>query len=314
MQRQTLLVAAALTATVATALWLWSMRAPTPRPARVAAAAAPAAALTPAATPVAPAPAPPPIAAENALPPASAIDPSPAPAPADANPVSAAGVTSKPSTRRTPASADPPLAPGDTAVPSDPSDAAGSDASAPDDAVDADTARDAAESAPAIDEDQAIDLFAARMTALEQAGDGDADAADARLQKEFDARDEGDDAATRTRELRARLQAWIDGLSPDHPHDVLLASVECRSGSCRVLVAEGGVDLSGQAESPGGAAVNALQASFLALRATDWWPRLQLGEASMSMHAADPATAPGYVLWTIYIGVGADPARSEPAA
>lgn len=170
-----------------------------------------------------------------------------------------------------------------------------------DDAVDS----DAADAPVVIDEDHAIDLFAERMAMLEQGGDGDeeSESRDAAMQKEFDGRsDGGDDAATRARELRSHLRAWIAGLPSDPPHDVLLASVECRTGSCRVLLAERGVDLSGQPETPGNAAVNALQESFLALRSAEWWPALQLGEASLSMHAADPASAPGYVLWTIYIG------------
>jgi hypothetical protein len=286
MQRQTVLVVVAVLAAVATALWLWPLRPASSPPAAAAPSPAPALAAPPVPTPKAPtAPVPAaPLPTVEAPPVAPVEAAKPAPPPVAAP---------KPETAVEPA-------PAGDAAPAIP--AEGEAAGATDGSPDADAGEPAP--APAIDEDHAIDLFAERMAALEQGGEDDADRNDASQQKEFDGRgDGGEDAATRTRELRAHLQAWIAGLSPDHPHDVLLASVECRDGGCRVLVAEGGVDLSGQAETAGNAAVNSLQESFLALRSADWWQQLQLGEASLSRHAADPATAPGYVLWTIYIGV-----------
>lgn len=302
MQRQTVLVVVAVLAAVATALWLWPSRPATPRPvAATAVAPAPAPVL---ATPAAPAPSAPAVAVAVAVapPPAPPVeDAKPAPAPLAVPPPPHAAPSKREIAAPVPTDAAPVTAEG-----------VANDADGSDEAV------DSGESAPAaaIDEDHAIDLFAERMTALEQGGD-EADRNDASQQKTFDGRsDGGEDAATRTRELRAHLQAWIAALPPDHPHEVLLASVECRDGGCRVLVAEGGVDLSGQAETPGNAAVNSLQESFLALHSADWWQQLRLGEASLSMHAADPATAPGYVLWTIYIDVaaasGADASAGMP--
>jgi len=305
MQRQTVLVVVAVVAAGATALWLWPLRPASSPPAVAAPAPVIAAPPAPAAAPAAPARAAPPPAVE--APPVAAVEAAkPAPPPVAAP---------KPETAVAPPPPDDAAPPstGDAAAPIP---AEGDVAGATDGTPKTDAGE--AEPTPAIDEDHAIDLFAERMAALEQGGDDEADRSDASQQKAFDGRgDGGEDAATRTRELRGHLQAWTAGLSPEHPHAVLLASVECRDGGCRVLVAEGGVDMSGQAESAGNAAVNSLQESFLALRSADWWQQLQLGEASLSMHAADAAVAPGYVLWTIYIDVvGADggDAAASPAA
>lgn len=315
MQRQTVLVVAALVATAATAWWLWPQGPIHPEPLPVRRTPAPVAVAPPPVAPPAAPPSspaakgdavqpsvPPPVAEpaaqvpplEGGAAPAPAVEggtstPPPAAEVADAQPAEAPAQPE--------AEAEAPAEVGDTASDAGPEDASNAPSDAPE-AVGGE-----ADVPATIDEEHAIDLFAERMATLEQDADESA-SRDAAMQREFDARgDGGDDAATRARELRSRLQAWIAGLPPDPPHDVLLASVECRTGSCRVLLAEGGVDLSGQAETPGKAAVNALQESFLALRSADWWPSLQLGDASLSMHAADHATAPGYMLWTIYINV-----------
>ncbi|MBA8882894.1 hypothetical protein [Dokdonella fugitiva] len=317
MQRQTVLVVAAVVAAMATAWWLWPLQpirsqplasrpAPAPEPPPPPAAPAPSSVTRVAAVESSAAPPPaelPPSAVKPVEAAVQVAPPAPAPAPAPSpTPPAQAPVADAPTA---PAQAEPEAqAPPDAAGATPGADAEEPSAIPP--SAD-DTGDGGAAEAPAtIDEDHAIDLFAERMAALEQAGDGEeeGESRDAAMQKEFDGRgDGGDDAATRARELRGHLQAWVAELPSDPPHDVLLASVECRTGSCRVLLAEGGVDLSGQPETPGSAAVNALQASFLALRSAEWWTSLQLGEASLSMHAADPATAPGYVLWTIYIGV-----------
>lgn len=194
---------------------------------------------------------------------------------------------------RTPASS---VAPADTTV--------GSSGSAPESPAtqSGGTAEPGPEIAPPIEEagthDDAIDLFAERITKLEQNDSSDpADANDARLLSEFNARASDDEAAPqRVTVLRDHLNAWLAGFPPERVDHMKLVSVDCRVASCQILIAEQTADVSPQLNE-------SFSASFSSLVAEDWCRDLGLAPQGLAMHAAGGGTdgKPDHALWTIYL-------------
>lgn len=146
--------------------------------------------------------------------------------------------------------------------------------------------------------DAAMDLFADRIAKLEQSTSSDpADANDARRLTEFNARAQDDEAAPqRVKVLRDRLGAWLADFPPERVDHVKLVSVECRTASCQILIAEETSDVSPQLN-------DAFSTAFGALVSEDWCRDLGLMPQSIAMHAAGSGAdgKPDHALWTIYL-------------
>lgn len=164
------------------------------------------------------------------------------------------------------------------------------------------TAEPGQETAPPIEEagahDDAIDLFAERITKLEHTSSSDpADANDARLLNEFNARAPDDEAAPqRVTVLRNHLNAWLADFPPERVDHMKLVSVDCRIASCQILIAEQTADISAQLN-------DSFSASFGSLVSEDWCADIGLTPQSLAMHAAGSGTdgKPDHALWTIYL-------------
>ncbi|MEO6344630.1 MAG: hypothetical protein ABIO49_15955 [Dokdonella sp.] len=164
------------------------------------------------------------------------------------------------------------------------------------------TAESGQETAPSIEEpdahDDAIDLFAERITKLEQTDSSDpADANDARLLNEFNARaPDGEAAPQRVTVLRNHLNAWLAGFAPERVDHMKLVSVDCRVASCQILIAEQTADVSPQLNE-------SFSASFGSLVSEDWCTDLGLMPQSLAMHASGSGTdgKSDHALWTIYL-------------
>ena len=176
------------------------------------------------------------------------------------------------------------------------------------------TAEPAPEIAPPIEEagthDDAIDLFAERITKLEQNDSSDpADAADARLLNEFNARAADDEAGPqRVTVLRDHLNAWLADFPPERVDHMKLVSVDCRLASCQILIAEQTADVSPQLN-------DSFSASFSSLVSEDWCTDLGLMPQGIAMQAAGSGTdgKPDHALWTIYLAaVTASEAKTVP--
>lgn len=316
MQRQTLLVFAAVFALLACAAWFLSVReAPRARAASpVAQLSSPAPAPSSRAVPATPVPTPAPASPAAMPPPAIAatpteddgvkddageapIDSAPEDKVAEAPPDDAAGAQ---------AAQAPPEGTGN----SDTSPSAGTPAAA------ADTASPTSEGAvhdapsPAATPDphdvRAADLFAQRIGALDDGhGDNAQDAAAAAAQQAYEARDEGGDVAKATQAIVHDLFAnWLATLPLESSHASLI-SIDCRDGACRVLVAQTGVDFTGAAQLERESPVNAfrrLLADFS--RAAAWSDAgLSLQDNQMSAAGATADKPNDIALWTIYLRV-----------
>ncbi|MEO7326656.1 MAG: hypothetical protein ABIW82_17685 [Dokdonella sp.] len=280
------LTIAATTALAAIVLWWYADSSPLPR--------APAArvSLTPSMSAAATAP----DQTKTVAPPAMPA-PSASPTPADDR-VSAP--TAEPATPPEPALT---RAPSSSAVPAEETD--GSSGSSPESsaAQSSVTAEPALATVASVEEagahDDAIDLFAERIAKLEQTSSSDAaDASDARLLNDFNARAPDDEvAARRLKVLRDRLAGWLANFPPERADHMSLVSVECRTAECQILIAEETADVSPQLNE-------SFSASFSALVGEDWCKDLGLVPLSLAMHAAGGGTdgTPDHALWTIYLG------------
>lgn len=141
----------------------------------------------------------------------------------------------------------------------------------------------------AVDTDHAADQFA---QVFEYAAAGDVPD----LQKdlaEFEARESGD---RRERELeqslRMRVENWIAALPPNLAPHVLLVSVECRIGACRLLIAQSGVVHSYRTS------VNELMTAVQSLLDPAWLGSLGVRYVGLSVHpgAGGPADT---ALWML---------------
>lgn len=323
MQRQTLLVSIAVFALLASAIWLFAAQGSAPTPVtRQAIATTPhaveATVKPPAADPDAPPPAaPPPVAPAVPAPaPAAASDP-PAPAAADepSAEVEAEASADGPAAsvvdsgeKADDAVAAPAAAKPDDAAPavvpaSDAADGAAADvATGPDGAA---SAAGAAVDPP--HDDRAVDLFAERIAALEDA-QGEDNAGDARAaaaQHAYEERDEGGDAAKAAQaSVRDAFATWLSGLSFNGGHPSLIA-VDCRSGACRVLVAQAGVDFGGAAQLERESPVNAFTHALADFSQGAAWREagFELLDSQMTAAGATQAHADDIALWTIYVRV-----------
>jgi hypothetical protein len=201
-----------------------------------------------------------------------------------------------------------------------PTDVAGTSASPPADQpadaaktepAPAEEAHDAAATTPAPadppHEDRAIDLFAERIEALEDAqGEEDAqDAHAAAAQHAYDARDEGGDATKATQaKVHDVFASWLAGLQLDGGHPSLI-SIDCRSGACRVLIAQGGIDFSGAAQLERESPVNAFTRLLQEFSQSAAWSEAGFVLQDSQMKAAGgTADKPNDIaLWTIYLRV-----------
>ncbi|MEO5626614.1 MAG: hypothetical protein ABIQ70_11460 [Dokdonella sp.] len=147
--------------------------------------------------------------------------------------------------------------------------------------------------------DDAIDLFAERIAKLEQVSSSDpADANDARLLNDFNARAPDDEVAPqRVKVLRDRLSDWLANFPPERVDHMSLVSVECRTASCQILIAEETADVSPQLN-------DTFRASFSSFVSEDWCRDLGLMPQSLAMHAAGSGAdgKPDHALWTLYLG------------
>ena len=148
-------------------------------------------------------------------------------------------------------------------------------------------ATDAATPGHAVDADEAADLFAGF---LEKAAAGEMPAG-VRLEKDFQSFDSRENGGDKERELeralRTRTEEWISSLPSELAVHVLLTSVECRVGMCRVLLAQTGVDFSAPPpneapESP----INQMQTASWSFFGGDWLSALGLHMVTNSMYAA----------------------------
>jgi hypothetical protein len=314
MQRQTLLVSAAVFALLACAAWFVSVRAPAPD---VRAAPPPAVPLSSSVSVP-----PPPVAAPAAPVPVPASPPA-APAPAvSAAPTEADGV--KDGTGETPLDA----APDGTADDTPPADAAGiqpalaedtaagSTSPAPDKPADAGSAPPPGEdtheavSPTAVDphDARAADLFAQRIEALDDGqGDDAQDAHAAAAQQAYEARDEGGDAAKATQAIVHDVFAdWLASLHIDSSQPSLI-SIDCRSGACRVLIAQAGIDFTGAAQLERESPVNAFSRALTEFSQGAAWndAGLALQDSQMTPAGGSAEKANDIALWTIYLRVAA---------
>ena len=313
MQRQTLLVSAAIFALLACAAWFVSLRAPAPN---VRAAPPPAAPLSSSVS--APSP---PVATPAAPMPAQAPPPAVSAAPTDAD-------GAKDGAGETPPDAAPDGATGD--VP--PGEAAGAEpalatpedgavagtppaADAPADVADAgsapgDGAHDASSPETTADphDVRAADLFAQRIEALDNPRADDAqDARAAAAQQAYEARDEGGDVAKATQAIVHDVFAnWLANLPTDGSHPSLI-SIDCRSGACRVLIAQAGIDFTGAAQLERESPVNAFRRQLTEFSQSATWSDAGLALQDSQMTAAGgTADKPNDIaLWTIYLRLAA---------
>ena len=148
-------------------------------------------------------------------------------------------------------------------------------------------ATDAATPGRAVDADEAADLFAGF---LEKAAAGEMPAG-VRLEKDFQSFDSRENGGDKERELeralRTRTEEWISSLPSELAVHVLLTSVECRVGMCRVLLAQTGVDFTAPPpneapESP----INQMQTASWSFFGGDWLSASGLHMVTNSMYAA----------------------------
>ena len=318
MQRQTLLVSAAVFALLAIVVWFIAAREPAPK------AHGPMAGAVRASAPRANAA--PPAAAPQAAPPSlpagvrSAQTPAPTPPVHDTAAAAPQAATASELRVDTP----PDALPGDGAAGAANADAASTDPAAKPDAAapsgtsppdkagaagteppPAENVRNATPGAPR--DDRAADLFAARIAALEDAGTGGdtADAPAVAAQQAYEARAEGGAAAKAAQALVHDVFAdWLAGLAPDIGHPSLVA-VDCRSGACRVLIAQGGIDFGGAAQLERASPVNAFERALTELRQGSAWRSAGFELLDRQMHAAAGSVgkADDIALWTIYLDV-----------
>jgi hypothetical protein len=330
MQRQTLLVSTAVFALLACAAWFLSAREPAPAaraPLPVAQLASPVPAPAPTHSPprtAAPATAMP-AAASTPRPTAPAATPTPRPAAAARSAEADGAADEADDTAADPAQAGAvgDVPPGDSAgaqpasaMPADIAVAGTSPAmDTPADAADAgspptDPAQDAPSPATITDphDDRAADLFAQRIEALDDPHIDDAqDARAAAAQQAYEARDEGGDAAKATQAILHDVFAgWLASLHLDSSHPSLI-SIDCRSGACRVLIAQAGIDFAGAAQLERESPVNAFSRALTEFSQGAVWndAGLALQDSQMTAAGGSAEKANDIALWTIYVRVAA---------
>lgn len=320
MQRQTLLVCAAVLALLACAAWFVSARAPAPTT-RLAASAPPSPSPAGAPSPE-PSPPPPPPPAEHAAAPAPIVTATPTEAPAPtltATPTESDGAND--GAGQPPSDAMPDVAIGDappadagprTATAPEEGTAVGTPADKPADAAGSEPpgaeVHDAASTPPVDPHDvRAADLFAQRIEALDDGQGNDAqDARAAAAQSAYEAREEGGDAAKAMQALVHDVFAnWLAGLPVDGNHHPSLISIDCRSGACRVLIAQSGIDFTGAAQLERESPVNAFSRALTEFSQGAAWNSagIALQDSQMSAAGGTAEKANDIALWTIYLRV-----------
>jgi hypothetical protein len=155
---------------------------------------------------------------------------------------------------------------------------------------------------------RAADLFAQRIEALDDPHRDDAqDAHAAAAQQAYEARDEGGDVAKATQAIVHDVFAnWLAGLHMDSSQPSLI-SIDCRSGACRVLIAQAGIDFSGAAQLERESPVNAFSRALTELSQGAAWSDagLALQDSQMTAAGGTAEKANDIALWTIYLRVSA---------
>ena len=322
MQRQTLLVSIAVFALLASAIWFFA--APAPRAPTVAATPValagnpvrPVAAVAPASATAAPPLPDAPVAATGV----AATTQNPVPVAATSGTTDAAAAMTDaardgdaPVANEADAAASDAVS-GTTADGDTPEAAAAVDAQSParadtnapappDGSASAPPSADAAGSAA---HDRAVDLFAERIAALESTQGADVpDARAAAAQRAYEERAEGGEASNDAQaKVRDAFATWLAGLAFDSGHPSLIA-VDCRSGACRVLIAQGGVDFGGAAQLERESPVNAFTRALADFAQGAVWRDAHYVLLDNQMTPAGGTAAHGndIALWTIYLRV-----------
>lgn len=164
-----------------------------------------------------------------------------------------------------------------------------------------------------IDRDHAMDLFADRIAKLEEdSSDAEPDISAARDLRRFHALPDGGDPARQTeRVLSDHLDEWLDSFPADRVDHLVLVSVQCRSGSCQILIAGNDINFMFSANDKDESFLDMFEQSFLALSGQAWWQEMGLQFMGISTNAAGKGSPPDYALWTIYLDI---PTSSPPAS
>jgi len=160
---------------------------------------------------------------------------------------------------------------------------------------------DAAAPGSAVDADHAADLFARLLDKVES-GNNPADASQKQEFHDFENLDAGGDGERAIEQaLRERLGAWIVTLPPALAQHVLLASVDCHVGQCRVLLAQSGVDFAGRSPRDPDDPLNVMQAATWSFLGEGLPPQVQWRVISNGWTAAGDDRL-DTALWVIMLG------------
>lgn len=172
-------------------------------------------------------------------------------------------------------------------------------------ASDAEAAADAAPGS-AVDADRVADLYA-HLFETTESSDDQVDAHEKQELRDFDAREAGgENERDLERTLRERFGEWMATLPAELAPHVLLASVDCHVGQCRVLLAQNAADFSVSASQESGSAINAMQSAIWSFLGGGLMDELHLRLISSSRSAASSAQQgpPDTALWVLLLEVG----------
>jgi hypothetical protein len=144
---------------------------------------------------------------------------------------------------------------------------------------------------------KAVDLFADKTLQLEDKFSDDPAAEEApetRSLHDFRDREEDEKAPDSEREIGDHLREWMATFPPEVADRLVLVSVECRLGACRILLAEVSIDMQYQATSLGTTAMSALFAQA-------WWQQDFVSHDVTTEVVPDhPGATDGHALLTLY--------------
>ena len=144
---------------------------------------------------------------------------------------------------------------------------------------------------------KAVDLFAEKTLQLEDRFSDDPDAEEApetHTLHQFRDREDDDNAPDSERTIGDHLREWMRTFPPEVADRLVLVSVECRVGACRILIAELAIDMEHQATAMG---VTALTALFV----QPWWQQDFIGQdVTTETHPDQPGATIGHAMLTIY--------------
>jgi len=144
---------------------------------------------------------------------------------------------------------------------------------------------------------KAVDLFAEKTLQLEDKFSDDPGADEApetRALHQFRDREEDQSAPESEQTIGDHLREWMAAFPPEVADRLVLVSVECRLGACRILIAELSIDMVHQATSLGANAINALFAQ-------GWWQQDFVSHDVTTETIPDqPGATIGHALLTIY--------------